>query len=159
MKDIYQANGSVDMKSVRLTIRPGDTAVHPVYALITGGADYLSTVEVINWNVSDESVGLLHRIEGDREAFAADLDEILDRIETEIEEIGCEVSQDAILAQLSDRQQAAIVAGIGAGYYEIPRQATHADVARMMGCASSTASEHIKKAESKIVTALFARLA
>jgi hypothetical protein len=36
------------MKRVRLTVRPVDTAVHPVYDLITGGADYLSEVEVTN---------------------------------------------------------------------------------------------------------------
>lgn len=220
------------MKRVQLTLRPGDTAIHPVYDLITGGADYLSTVEVINWNVAHTPVGILHRIEGDREAFASDLDEIPqvidydissinegsfyvyirdtttptasqlfetfcrgsliivqpikynqdgtvtitgigsdsdlqsaidgipDGIETNIGEIGgLDVSQEAVTARLSDRQHAAIVAGMNVGYYEIPRQATHADVAAAMGCASSTASEHLRKAESKLVTALFAQYA
>lgn len=222
-----QAN-LLSMKRVRLTLRPGDTTIHPVYDLITGGADYLSTVEVINWNVAHTPVGILHRIEGNRAAFAADLNEIPqvvdyditsidedsfyiylrdtttptasqlfetfsrgsfimvqpiefnqdgtvtitgigpasvlqaaidgipDGIEVDIEEIGGpEVSRDTVTARLSDRQHAAIVAGINAGYYEIPRQATHSDVAATMECASSTASEHLRKAESKLITALF----
>lgn len=216
------------MKRIQLTIRPDDTAVHPVYDLITGGADYLSSVELINWNVTDEPIGLLHRIQGDRAAFAADLDEIPQVVEytttpvnsdsfyiyirdtstpianqlfdmfahgslivippakyntdgtftgtvigsaTElqaaiervpfgigatIERIGGpDVSQTAVTARLSDRQHEAIVAGIEMGYYSIPRQATHADVAAAMDSAPSTVSEHLRKAEAKIITGLF----
>lgn len=217
------------MQRVRLTLRPVDTAVHPVYELITGGADYLSSVELLNWNVADRPIGLLHRIEGDRAAFAAALDEIpqvlthditpitddkfyiylRDRstqtaselfetfcrnslivvwpieyhqdgtgtltvvgppdqlqtaiegvpegIETDIEEIGGAWSREGVIARLSDRQRAAIAAGIEVGYYDMPRQATHADVAGVLGCAPSTASEHLRKAESKLLTSLFER--
>jgi predicted DNA binding protein len=216
------------MKRVRLTIRPVDTEIHPGYALSAGGAEYLSTVELINWNLTNEPIGLLFRVDGNREAFAADLDDLpqvvnyditpIDEatfyiyvrdsstpttrqlietftrgslivvspieylqdgrltitvvgpaseiqaavdgvptdVEAEIAEVGgSKVSQDSVAARLSDRQHAAIVAGINVGYYEIPRQATHEDVAAAMGCASSTASEHLRKAESKLITALF----
>ncbi len=230
MEALYQrAYIRQNMKRVRLTIRPVETAIHPGYALSAGGAEYLSTVELINWNLTNTPIGLLFRIEGDREAYTADLDELsqvvsydvtpIDEatfyiyirdsttsttkqlieilftrgslimvspieflrdgrlaitvvgpaseiqaaveevptgIETEIAEVGgSQVSQDAVAAQLSDRQHAAIVAGINVGYYEIPRQATHADVAAAIGCASSTASEHLRKAESKLISALF----
>jgi predicted DNA binding protein len=216
------------MKRVRLTIRPVDTTIHPGIDLTAGGAEYLSTAELINWNFTNAPMGLLFRIEGDREAYTADLDDfpqvvdyditpideaafyiyirdsatpttrqlietftrgsliwvrpieflqdgrltitvvgpaseiqaamdgVPNGIEAEIMEVGgSKVSQDAVAAQLSDRQHAAIVAGLNAGYYEIPRQATHADVAAAMGCASSTTSEHLRKAESKLITALF----
>ena len=37
------------------------------------------------------------------------------------------------------------------GYYDLPREATHADVAERLGCAPGTASEHLRKAEAKLV--------
>lgn len=64
------------MKRVRMTFRPEGVEVHPVYDLLAGGADYLSDVELINWNVSAEPPGFLIRAEGDADAFAADLEAI-----------------------------------------------------------------------------------
>ena len=40
------------------------------------------------------------------------------------------------------------------GYYEIPRRATHEDIADELGCAPSTVDEHLRKAESRILTSL-----
>jgi len=52
---------------------------------------------------------------------------------------------------LSDRQREAIVAALDLGYYDCPRGATHADVAERLGCEPNTATEHLQKAESKIL--------
>jgi hypothetical protein len=59
-----------------MTFRPDGVEVHPVYDLIAGGADYLSDVELINWNVSANLPGFLIRAEGDADAFATDLEAI-----------------------------------------------------------------------------------
>ena len=40
------------------------------------------------------------------------------------------------------------------GYYDVPRQATHKDIADNLGCAPSTVDEHLRKAESRVVTGL-----
>lgn len=56
-----------------------------------------------------------------------------------------------LLEALSSRQREAIVAATAAGYYDDPKQATHEDIAAALGCAPSTASEHLRKAESKLV--------
>jgi hypothetical protein len=56
-------------------------------------------------------------------------------------------------AALSDRQRAAVAAAVELGYYDLPREVTHADVAERMNCAPGTASEHLRKAEAKLVTA------
>lgn len=64
------------MKRVRMTFRPDGVAVHPVYDLIAGGADYLSDVRLVNWNVSADPAGFLLRAEGEAERFAADLEAI-----------------------------------------------------------------------------------
>lgn len=54
---------------------------------------------------------------------------------------------------LSDRQRDAVVAALELGYYDQPRSATHEDIAEVLGCAPSTASEHVKKVEAKLVRA------
>jgi len=54
---------------------------------------------------------------------------------------------------LSDRQQAALTAGLELGYYDVPREASQEDVAAALSCAPSTAAEHLRKAEAKLVRA------
>lgn len=54
---------------------------------------------------------------------------------------------------LSERQREAVGAALSLGYYEHPRRATHADVADRLGCAPSTAGEHLRRAEAKLVRA------
>lgn len=54
-------------------------------------------------------------------------------------------------SELSDRQQAALSAGLELGYYAVPREASQADVADALGCAPSTAAEHLRKGESKLI--------
>jgi predicted DNA binding protein len=72
--------------------------------------------------------------------------------EVEIHEIG--TFPDAATAPttaLSERQRAAVTTALELGYYETPREATHADVAERLGCAPNTATEHLQKAEAKLV--------
>jgi hypothetical protein len=54
-------------------------------------------------------------------------------------------------AGLTDRQREALAAAADAGYYEEPRTATVADVADALDCAPSTAAEHLRRAESRLV--------
>lgn len=56
-------------------------------------------------------------------------------------------------AGLSERQRQAVLAALELGYYDQPRAATHEDVATALDCAPSTASEHLRKAEAKLVRA------
>jgi predicted DNA binding protein len=41
------------------------------------------------------------------------------------------------------------------GYYDVRRDPTVEDVAAEPGCATATAAEHLRKAESTIVSSLF----
>lgn len=82
------------------------------------------------------------------------VDEAGPGIDVRIDEIGRFPGQRAEpAATLSDRQREAVLAALSAGYYEQPRGATHQDVARELGCAPNTASEHLQKAEAKLVRA------
>jgi len=53
--------------------------------------------------------------------------------------------------RLSERQRDALIVALELGYYEVPSGATHADIADRMGCAASTATEHLRKAEAKVI--------
>lgn len=52
---------------------------------------------------------------------------------------------------LTERQREVVETAVEVGYYDIPRGATHEDVAEELGCTASTAGEHLRKAESKVM--------
>lgn len=54
-------------------------------------------------------------------------------------------------ANITDRQREAVEIAVDAGYYDVPREGSLADVADGLGCTSSTASNHLRKAESKVM--------
>ena len=57
---------------------------------------------------------------------------------------------------LSARQREALEVAIDIGYYDVPRRGDTETVAARMGCSPSTAAEHLRKAESKVVRGAFA---
>lgn len=74
----------------------------------------------------------------------------------EIESVGgTKVATDGVVDRLSDRQRDAVRTALRLGYYDTPRGATTEDVADELGCATSTAAEHLRKAESNVVRGLF----
>jgi hypothetical protein len=62
-------------------------------------------------------------------------------------------------AGLTDRQREALANAVAAGYYEEPRTATVSDVADALDCAPSTAAEHLRRAEARLVRRSVAGLA
>ncbi|WP_265111236.1 helix-turn-helix domain-containing protein [Halosolutus halophilus] len=95
------------------------------------------------------------RIVGSSSALQAAIGKFPSDIELEIDTIGeFDRRRDSPLSMLSDRQREAVVTAFSLGYYDHPREATHEDLADRMGCAPNTVSDHLQKAEKKIVTAL-----
>lgn len=89
---------------------------------------------------------------GPSRAIQSALDEIPEPITVSITEVeSLAAVPNEVETALSDRQQQAIRAAVKLGYYEIPRTVTHEDVADAIGCAPSTAAEHLQKAESKLL--------
>jgi predicted DNA binding protein len=73
-------------------------------------------------------------------------------VETTIEKVGeYDLGRPPIPPGLPSRQHEALAAALDVGYYEVPREATRADVADRLDCAPSTASEHLQKAERALV--------
>ena len=95
---------------------------------------------------------------GESDVLQATIASMPEVVEVEIEAVGgLTGGNGSILETLSVRQREALEAALEVGYYDRPRAATHEDVARAMECAPSTASEHLLKAESKVVRAAFER--
>ncbi|EMA34954.1 bacterio-opsin activator-like protein [Haloarcula japonica DSM 6131] len=57
---------------------------------------------------------------------------------------------------LTDRQREVLVTAHEAGYYSWPREATAADLAALLDISEPTLHKHLRAAEQKLVTAMFA---
>jgi predicted DNA binding protein len=80
------------------------------------------------------------------------VEEIPDPVEVVVERVGGLASMGpAAEASLTERQRAAVAAALDLGYYEVPREADHEDVAAAVDCAPSTAAEHLRKAEARLI--------
>ena len=93
---------------------------------------------------------------GPDEEIQAAVGSVPDPVDATVEEVGGLAATAATVeARLSERQREAVAAAVDLGYYEVPREASHGDVAAAIDCAPSTAAEHLRKAESKLVTSVF----
>lgn len=99
--------------------------------------------------------GAVHaRLVGRSEAVGSVVENLPSFVDVEIHEVGERgLTVDSGASALSDRQREAVYAALELGYYDQPRRATHEDVADAIGCAPSTASEHLRKAEATLIRA------
>lgn len=58
------------------------------------------------------------------------------------------------ILDLTSRQQEVLQTAVDIGYYDVPKRATHQDIANELGCATSTVDEHLRKAESTVFLSL-----
>lgn len=80
------------------------------------------------------------------------IEKVPDPVEVSVDEVGGMTAVPGLAETLlSTRQRGALEAALDLGYYEVPREASHEDVADTLGCAPSTAAEHLRKAESKVL--------
>lgn len=63
-------------------------------------------------------------------------------------------SERRLLEPLTDRQLEVFRTAVDRGYYDLPRRATHKDLAGELDCAPSTVDEHLRKAEARVVSRL-----
>ncbi|MFB6139204.1 MAG: helix-turn-helix domain-containing protein [Halosimplex sp.] len=61
---------------------------------------------------------------------------------------------DRLVDALTERQREVLEAAVAVGYYETPREATHEDVADVVGCSPATVGEHLQKIERAVFGAL-----
>lgn len=116
----------------------------------------LLTIPPITLN-QDETVTLT--LIGAQSDIQTAVDELPDAVEVTVEEVGgSQVAMDSIIDSLSSQQREAIEVAVALGYYELPRNVTIEQVATELECATATAAEHLRKAESRIITTLIERI-
>jgi hypothetical protein len=95
------------------------------------------------------------RAVGDPAALQRALENVPAEMDVDVEAVG-EFGGDADAPEsaLSARQREALEAARELGYYDHPRGATHEDVAAELDCGPATASDHLQKAEAKVVEAV-----
>lgn len=105
--------------------------------------------------VYDEDARMRLTVVGDPEDLQGLIDEFPTGFSVTVEEIGdYDRHYPRITSGLTDRQLAAIETAVEVGYYDVPRQSGLEAIARELGCAESTASTHLRKAESRIMRQL-----
>ena len=62
--------------------------------------------------------------------------------------------ESSFTRQLTARQREVLEAAVDVGYYSTPRQATHADIAAVVGIAPTTVGEHLRKVEEHVFDAI-----
>ncbi|PSP71675.1 hypothetical protein BRC80_05105 [Halobacteriales archaeon QH_9_66_26] len=82
------------------------------------------------------------------------LGELPDRIDTTVDRVGEYDRFRSPTTQLTDRQREVVATAAELGYYTVPRTATLADVAAVLGVAASTVSDHLRKAESAVMSSV-----
>lgn len=86
-----------------------------------------------------------------REALAA----VPQELEVTVERIGSYPDPgEHVVSLLTDRQREVLDIALDLGYYEVPRQATHRDLAEQLELSTGTVGEHLQKIESKVFNAI-----
>lgn len=117
--------------------------------LSVGSHDGLLPISPVRYH-SDGSFSF--RVLGALDTLQAAVEALPEAVDTHIEKIGGhELGRSPLPPEFPDRQWEALTAAFKAGYYDVPRAATRDDVAERLGCAPSTATEHLQKAERRLV--------
>lgn len=83
------------------------------------------------------------------------IDELPKGVSVSVDQVGSYTpDRQDTLSDLTERQLEVFRKAVELGYYEIPRKATHEDIADDMACAPSTVDEHLRKAESRVLRTL-----
>jgi hypothetical protein len=129
----------------------GPPASRALWENFTRGS--LLTVPPVQWN--DDGSSTFTVVGTDADVQAA-VEGVPAGVRVDVEKVGStRVDPDDAAGRLSDRQRDAVRAALAVGYYDVPRAGTTADVAAELGCSTSTAGEHLRRAEATVMRALF----
>ncbi|QLD89406.1 helix-turn-helix domain-containing protein [Natronomonas salina] len=99
--------------------------------------------------------GLRAHIVGEEDVIREVIPQVPDGIGLNLEQISDYVpEEERLFAMLTDRQQETLQAALEVGYYEVPRQATHQDIADFLDRSDGTVGEHLRKIEAKVMAAI-----
>ena len=97
--------------------------------------------------------GLKVAVIGAEDTVRRAIEDVPDEIRVELEQLS---DYDPELRELSslltDRQQEILDTAADLGYYEVPRGATHQDIADELGLSTTTVGEHLRKIEARMLS-------
>ena len=95
---------------------------------------------------------MLFEVAGDQDALQGLVANLPDQLAVSINRLGeYDAYRESHVTALTDRQQEVLEVARERGYYEIPRQASVREIADEIGCSKSTAADHLRKAEARLV--------
>lgn len=81
------------------------------------------------------------------------IDHVPEGIRLELEQLSDYDPELRELASLlTDRQREILDAAVDVGYYEVPRHATHEEIAERVGISTTTVGEHLRKLEARVLS-------
>jgi DNA-directed RNA polymerase specialized sigma24 family protein len=93
---------------------------------------------------------------GDHEEIREALQSVPDDVQVQVNRTGEYRSErDAILTELTPREREILETAVVLGYYCNPREANYTDLAAALDCSTGTVGEHLRNAETKVMSALF----
>ena len=96
---------------------------------------------------------MLFEIAGDQDALRDLVAEFPDQVSVSVNRLGeYDAYREPQASALTDRQREVLEVARERGYYEVPRQTGVREIADEVGCSKSTAADHLRKAEARLVS-------
>lgn len=106
----------------------------------------------------DDAAAMEMTIVGDGGDIHDTLENVPPAVDVTVDEIGTyDRRGGSLVGTLTDRQLTAASTALQLGYYEVPREGSLDDVAEALGCAESTASVLLRRAERDVLSAVLDR--
>jgi predicted DNA binding protein len=99
--------------------------------------------------------GLRAHIVGEEDVIREVIPKVPDGLGLNLEQISDYVpEEERLFSMLTPRQQETLQAALEVGYYRVPREATHQDIADHLDRSDGTVGEHLRKIEAKVMAAI-----
>lgn len=103
--------------------------------------------------LDDERTRLRHDLFGPASAICDQMAETRRRVDVSIHRLGAyEPTRETAVEALTPRQREVFETAVDVGYYEVPREATHDDLAAALDCAPSTVGRHLRHIEAVLAS-------
>jgi DNA-binding CsgD family transcriptional regulator len=100
---------------------------------------------------ADKSGAIRVGVIGPDDVVQRAIDYVPDTVQLELERLSdYEAGSKELMGKLTERQREILTIAIEIGYYDVPRQATHQNIADVLGLSTTTVGEHLRKIEANL---------
>jgi DNA-binding CsgD family transcriptional regulator len=160
-REAYLAALEASESTREYDVTPVDDRTLYVYVRETAGAfagdlralltdTHLLVVPPVEYGADGE---MLFEVAGEQEALRGLVAGLPDRLTVSVDRLGeYDARRESRAAALTDRQAEVLDVARERGYYEVPRRTGVREIADEVGCSKSTAANHLRKAEARLVS-------